>query len=111
MKYKGMIIIMITLLITLFGCKIIDTVTDELEVAGYDVVENERNVEGDFNVYSVYDGETLVAYIYAFSTFRKARDYYEQEELDLLDDGMTWITHNQLIIGAIDDNVIDTIVH
>lgn len=110
MKNKRMFIsVLFVMLFVLASCKVINQVTDNLELSGYDVTPSTTFVSTDYTVYEVHEGLTLVAYIYEFPSFRKARDYYEAEELDQ-DTMMTWVIHNQLLIAAYDEEVIHVIV-
>lgn len=108
-KQSLFIIIALLFVLTLASCKVIDTIQDNLEVSGYDVVKDEEQAVDAYIAYTVYEQTTVVAYIYEFPSFVKARNYYWDEDFENRDDGMTWIIHNQLIVGAGNQDVLAVI--
>ena len=107
---KRLILIFVGLLFILVGCKAITTVEQDLTIHGYTVEENETQSSDEYTEYTIYEGSSIAGYIYEFPTFIKARNYYWDHTLEN-DATITWIIHNQLIVGAYEQTVIDTIVN
>lgn len=110
MKKSVLMLIILSVIFMMTGCKVIGTVQNDLEVSGYTVTKNEIQASNEYIGYTIYDQSVIVGYIYEFPTFLKARNYFWDQDYETTHPDMTWIIHNQLIVGAYDDDVIHTIV-
>ena len=111
MRKYLLFIFIIGFIMMLASCSITESVTSDLELNGYDVIKDEEQLEDAYTSYTVYDHQMVVAYIYEFSTFRQARDYYEEQDYEHMTTDLTWIIHNHLIVGAYNQQVINVIVN
>ncbi len=109
MNQKLFIVIILGLMFIFVSCKAIDTVEKDLELAGYQLVDDETVDSSEYNYYKIIENDIVVGFVYEFSSYRKARDYYDTHALE--NDTITWVIHNQLIVGSYDQMVINTIVN